>query len=95
MCSIRIYSISIYPISTAYLAGSERRVGRARANELKLLVQPFILQRTKADYLVAKESANDCGQGGGASGGGGGGVGGGSGGASKSTSSSSKAANGT
>ena len=31
-------------------------MGRARANELRDLVQPYILQRTKADYLVADDT---------------------------------------
>ena len=38
-------------------SGIEQEVGRARANELRDLVQPYILQRTKADYLVSDETA--------------------------------------
>ena len=38
-------------------SGIEQEVGRARANELRDLVQPYILQRTKADYLVSDDTA--------------------------------------
>ena len=39
--------------------GAERRLGRARAEALRKLVKPYILTRTKADYLVKDTSHHD------------------------------------